>query len=81
MGRKAGTEVSVNSCLLALIATKSVSIALSWLLLPPEVGVNRHGLQFIIVLIPCMLTSSLSLDEHVCTRDWYSPRHPSATGS
>ena len=44
MGRKAGTEVGVNSCLVALIATESVSIALSWLLLPPEVGVNRHGL-------------------------------------
>ena len=43
MGRKAGTEVGVNSCLMALIATKSVSIALLWLLLPPEVGVNRHG--------------------------------------
>ena len=28
---------------MALIATESVSIALSWLLLPPEVGVNRHG--------------------------------------
>ena len=23
---------------------RSVSIAVSWLLLPPEVGVNRHGL-------------------------------------
>ena len=45
MGRKAGTEVGVNSCLVALIATESVSIALSWLLLPPEVGVNRHGLK------------------------------------
>ena len=43
MGRKAGTEVGVNSCLVALIATESVSIALQWLLLPPEVGVNRHG--------------------------------------
>ena len=43
MGRKAGTEVGVNSCLVAFIATESVSIALSWLLLPPEVGVNRHG--------------------------------------
>ena len=42
MGRKAGTEVGVNSCLVALIATESVSIALQWLLLPPEVGVNRH---------------------------------------
>ena len=42
--RKLGTEVGVNSCLVALIATESVSIALSWLLLPPEVGVNRHGL-------------------------------------
>ena len=45
MGRKAGTEVGVNSYLVALIATESVSIALSWLLLPPEVGVNRHGLK------------------------------------
>ena len=45
MGRKAGTEVGVNSCLVAFIATESVSIALSWLLLPPEVGVNRHGLK------------------------------------
>ena len=44
MGRKAGTEVGVNSCSVAFIATESVSIALSWLLLPPEVGVNRHGL-------------------------------------
>ena len=43
VGRKLGTEVGVNSCLVALIATESVSIALSWLLLPPEVGVNRHG--------------------------------------
>ena len=43
MGRKAGTEVGVNSCLVALIATESVSIALQWLLLPPEVGVNRYG--------------------------------------
>ena len=43
MGRKAGTEVGVNCCLVALIATESVSIALQWLLLPPEVGVNRHG--------------------------------------
>ena len=42
--RKLATEVGVNSCLVALIATESVSIALSWLLLPPEVGVNRHGL-------------------------------------
>ena len=46
MGRKAGTEVGVNSCLVAFIATESVSIALSWLLLPPEVGINRHGLFF-----------------------------------
>ena len=43
MGRKFGTEVGVNSSFVALIATESVSIALSWLLLPPEVGVNRHG--------------------------------------
>ena len=42
MGRKAGMEVGVNSCLVALIATESVSIALQWLLLPPEVGVNRQ---------------------------------------
>ena len=27
---------------MALIATEWVSIALLWLLLPPEVGVNRH---------------------------------------
>ena len=51
MGRKAGTEVGVNSCLVPLIATESVSIALSWLLLPPEVGVNRHGLNEIASLI------------------------------
>ena len=44
VGRKARTEVGVNSCLVALIATESVSIALSWLLFPPEVCVNRHGL-------------------------------------
>ena len=43
MGRKAGTVVGVNSCLVALVATESVSIAISWLLLPPEVGVDRHG--------------------------------------
>ena len=43
VGRKAGTEVGVNNCLVALIANESVSIALSRLLLPPEVGVNRHG--------------------------------------
>ena len=42
VGRKLGTEVGVNSCLVALIGTKSVSIALSWLLLPPEVSVNRR---------------------------------------
>ena len=41
---KPGTEVSVNSCFVALIATESVSIAIPWLLLPPEVGVNRHSL-------------------------------------
>ena len=38
MGRKAGTEVGVNSCLVAVIATESVSIAVWWLLLPP----SRH---------------------------------------
>ena len=27
----------------------SVSIAVSWLLLPPEVGVNRHGLFLLAV--------------------------------
>ena len=43
VGGKASNEGRVNSCLVALIATESVSIALSWLLLPPEVGVNRHG--------------------------------------
>ena len=31
---------------MALIVTESVSIAILWLLLPPEVGVNRHGLFF-----------------------------------
>ena len=44
---KPGTEVGVNSCFVALIATESVSIAIPWLLLPPEVGVNRHGLRVI----------------------------------
>ena len=43
MGRKFGTEVGVNSSFVALIATESVSIAIPWPLLPPEVGVNRHG--------------------------------------
>ena len=38
------TEVSVNSSFVALIASESVSIVIPWLLLPPEVGVNRHGL-------------------------------------
>ena len=33
MGRKAGTDIGVNSCLVALIASETVSIALSWLLL------------------------------------------------
>ena len=51
VGRKLGTEVGVNSCLVALVARESVSIALSWLLLPPEVGVNRHGQK-----LKCMLT-------------------------
>ena len=37
---KPATEVGVNSCLVAVIATESVSIALLWLLLLPEVGVN-----------------------------------------
>ena len=37
-------EVGVNSSFVALIATESVSIAVPWLLLPPEVGVNRHYL-------------------------------------
>ena len=36
-------EVGVISCSVALIATESVSIVIPWLLLPPEVGVNRHG--------------------------------------
>ena len=45
MGRKLGTEVDVNSSFVALIATESVSTAIPWLLLPPEVGVNRHGLS------------------------------------
>ena len=44
MGRKLGTEVGVNSSFVALIPTESVSIAILWLLLPPKVGVNRHGL-------------------------------------
>ena len=47
VGRKLGTEVGVNSCLVALIGTKSVSVALQWLLLPPEVSVNRHGLTYL----------------------------------
>ena len=47
MGRKAGTEVGVNSCLVALIATKSVSIALQWLLLPLEFGVNSSSVALI----------------------------------
>ena len=38
-------EVGVNSSFVALIATESVSIAILWLLLPPEVGVNKHGLE------------------------------------
>ena len=46
MGRKLGTEVGVNSSFVALIATESVSIAIPWLLLRPEVGVNRHGHLF-----------------------------------
>ena len=33
VGRKAGTDIGVNSCLVALIASETVSIALSWLLL------------------------------------------------
>ena len=41
--REGGRWVGVNSCWVALIATESVSIAFLWLLLPPEVGVNRHG--------------------------------------
>ena len=44
MGRKLGTEVGVNSTFVALIATKSVSIAIQWPLLPQEVGVNRQAL-------------------------------------
>ena len=51
VGRKARTEVVVNSCLLAFIATESVSIAISFValwILPPEVGVNRHGQNFLI---------------------------------
>ena len=43
MGRKPGTEVGVNSSFVALIATESVSIAILWPILPPEVDVNRHG--------------------------------------
>ena len=51
MGRKLGPgmEVGVNSSFVALIATESVSIAIPWPLLPPEVGVNRHGQVIIIV--------------------------------
>ena len=48
-GEKPGTEVGVNSSFVALITTESVSIAILWLLLPPEVGVNRHGLEKITV--------------------------------
>ena len=44
-GGKPGTKVGVNNSFVALIATESVSIAIPWLLLPLEVGVNRHGLQ------------------------------------
>ena len=47
MGKKLGMEVGVNSAFVALIATESVSIAIPWPLLPPEVGVNRHGLLII----------------------------------
>ena len=41
--REGGRWVGVNSCLVGLITTESVSITFLWLLLPPEVGVNRHG--------------------------------------
>ena len=43
IGRMLGTEVGINSSFVALIATELVSIAIPWLLLPLEVGVNRHG--------------------------------------
>ena len=36
-------SASIAACLVALISTESVSITLSWPLLPPEVRVNRHG--------------------------------------
>ena len=36
MGRKPGIDVSVNSCFVAFVATESVSIAISWRLLPPD---------------------------------------------
>ena len=58
-GRKLETEVGVNSCLVALIATETVSIALLWRLLPPEVGVNRHGLYNLV--LPYASTFSICL--------------------
>ena len=42
---------------MALIATESVSIAIPWLLLSPEVGVNRHGQNKIVVLAICLVTT------------------------
>ena len=62
-------EVSVNSCFVALIATELVPIAILWLLLSPEVGVNRHGLIIMLVNFAVLLyskhcrrgTSTLSL--------------------
>ena len=65
MGRKAGTEVGVNSCLVALIATESVSIALQWLLLPPEVGVNRHGQYGIVIENRFMSSRQLQKKLHI----------------
>ena len=64
-GRKLGTEVGVNSYLVALIATESVSIALSWLLLPPEVGVNRHSPFLMNFLYKLSLGVLLNLCKHL----------------
>ena len=40
MRRKPRTEIGVNSCLVA----SCHRVGVMWLLLPPEVGINRHGL-------------------------------------
>ena len=74
MGRKTGTEVGVNSCLVALIATESpVSIALSWLLLPPEVGVSRPGQKFL------NATMYREAGAHILTRNVHIPYYSSAS--